>query len=486
MLLILGGIIAAATIALSWFSFSRLGLLSTSRFRLRRACPIYLDPGFHELHPGIRRQQTIRSAFSQYISPALVDELARSPEKLALGGDRRDMTVMFSDVRGFTAVSEAYKDDPQGLTALAEPACSTPLTNAMIDHKGTIDKYMGDGIMAFWNAPLPDDSHELERLRGGPRHAGEPRGPERRAGPRGPANGHPLSPLQDRHRPEHRTMFCRQFRVRSALQLFGSRRHRERLVAPGKPVEEPTGFPSSWALAHGGSGQTAAMPSSNSTPPGRRQARAGRIFTLIDNRGSVSSPDFSDLSRLNELMLAAYRRGDWDGLSASFSRAANSPGSFEVDGYHAIMVDRIRALIEVAPRQAGKALRSSWRSRWPGPCRCLTDPGPKRPEPLFRMRLGVAGRCGREATPDDNRDWPPDHPWRTAVPATRPEPHRESANSPIRVSRTRSGLLTPQMVDVIRASRSENCRAAAPGGMAYLEQTDLIRRIGSIIASDAS
>ena len=105
-----------------------------------------------------RRQ--IRSAFGQYLSPALVEQLAQSPEKLVLGGEARDMTIMFSDVRGFTTISEIYKDDPQGLTALMN-SFLTPLTNAIIERKGTIDKYMGDAIMAFWNAPLYDPSHEL-------------------------------------------------------------------------------------------------------------------------------------------------------------------------------------------------------------------------------------------------------------------------------------------------------------------------------------
>jgi adenylate cyclase len=105
-----------------------------------------------------RRQ--IRSAFGQYLSPTLVEQLAQSPEKLVLGGEARDMTIMFSDVRGFTTISEIYKDDPQGLTALMN-SFLTPLTNAIIDRKGTIDKYMGDAIMAFWNAPLYDPTHEL-------------------------------------------------------------------------------------------------------------------------------------------------------------------------------------------------------------------------------------------------------------------------------------------------------------------------------------
>ena len=70
------------------------------------------------------------------------------------------MTIMFSDVRGFTTISETYKHDPQGLTSLMNRFL-TPLTNVIIARKGTIDKYMGDAIMAFWNAPLDDRQHEV-------------------------------------------------------------------------------------------------------------------------------------------------------------------------------------------------------------------------------------------------------------------------------------------------------------------------------------
>ena len=70
------------------------------------------------------------------------------------------MTILFSDVRGFTSISESFKDDPQGLTKLMNRLL-TPLTNSIIDRKGTIDKYIGDAIMAFWNAPLDDPSHEV-------------------------------------------------------------------------------------------------------------------------------------------------------------------------------------------------------------------------------------------------------------------------------------------------------------------------------------
>ena len=111
-----------------------------------------------------KERRRIRSAFSQYLSPALVEQLAQSPNKLVLGGEARTMTIMFSDVRGFTTISETYKNDPQGLTQLMNRFL-TPMTNAIIERKGTIDKYMGDAIMAFWNAPIDDAEHEINACR---------------------------------------------------------------------------------------------------------------------------------------------------------------------------------------------------------------------------------------------------------------------------------------------------------------------------------
>src|SRR5262249_41810751 len=98
--------------------------------------------------------------FVQYMSPVLVEQLALSPEKPVLGGEEREMTIMFSDVRGFTTISETFKHDPQGLTRLMNRFL-TPLTNVILARKGYIDKYMGDAIMALWNAPLDDAQHEI-------------------------------------------------------------------------------------------------------------------------------------------------------------------------------------------------------------------------------------------------------------------------------------------------------------------------------------
>ncbi|MBX4906042.1 MULTISPECIES: adenylate/guanylate cyclase domain-containing protein [Rhizobium] len=111
-----------------------------------------------------RNKRQITRAFAQYISPDLVKRLSSDPSQLRLGGERRTLSVLFSDVRGFTTIAETLKDDPEQLTGLINRLL-TPLSDVVMDHGGTIDKYMGDCIMAFWNAPLDDPDHALHAVR---------------------------------------------------------------------------------------------------------------------------------------------------------------------------------------------------------------------------------------------------------------------------------------------------------------------------------
>ena len=98
------------------------------------------------------------TAFSQYLSPALVERLAAHPEQLKLGGEIKPMSILFSDIRGFTNIAENFMDDPGGLTHIIN-RYFTAMTNRILGSGGTIDKYMGDAVMAFWNAPFDDENH---------------------------------------------------------------------------------------------------------------------------------------------------------------------------------------------------------------------------------------------------------------------------------------------------------------------------------------
>ena len=159
-LVALGALFATGLIGTSWYAYQYQRQLLDFTYPLMSTTAIYLTLIFSSFVSEQKQRKQIRGAFAQYMSPALVEQLAQSPEKLVLGGEEREMTILFSDVRGFTSISEIYKHDPQGLTTLMNRFL-TPLTNAILARKGYIDKYMGDAIMAFWNAPLDDKQHQL-------------------------------------------------------------------------------------------------------------------------------------------------------------------------------------------------------------------------------------------------------------------------------------------------------------------------------------
>lgn len=103
-----------------------------------------------------KKKQELKGTFAKYVSPAVVDEILKDPENIELGGKKVELTVMFSDVRGFTTISE--KLDPRALSDLLN-SYLTPMTDLVFETKGTLDKYMGDAIMAFWGAPIPLEDH---------------------------------------------------------------------------------------------------------------------------------------------------------------------------------------------------------------------------------------------------------------------------------------------------------------------------------------
>lgn len=104
------------------------------------------------------QKQQIKKQFGTYLSPAMVEKLQKNPELLALGGDSRELSIMFTDVRGFTSISEHYGKDVQGLTKIMN-RYMTAMTAKIIENNGTLDKYIGDAQMAFWNAPLDEPQH---------------------------------------------------------------------------------------------------------------------------------------------------------------------------------------------------------------------------------------------------------------------------------------------------------------------------------------
>jgi adenylate cyclase len=111
-----------------------------------------------------RTKRQLAGLFGQYVPSELVDEMSKNPEQVSMEGESREMTILFSDVRGFTTISEGL--EPKDLSLLMNEFL-TPLSHVIYSHRGTIDKYMGDCIMAFWGAPLPDMRHAFHAVQSG-------------------------------------------------------------------------------------------------------------------------------------------------------------------------------------------------------------------------------------------------------------------------------------------------------------------------------
>ena len=148
--------------ATSWFLFSEEKVLIDAAFGITAILIIYGTLTYLGYSSEEAQRRQTRDAFSKYLSPAMVESVVEDPSLLTLGGSKREMTLLFCDVRGFTSISELF--DAEGLTVLINKLL-TPLTDIILERNGTIDKYMGDCIMAFWNAPLDDIKHAEDGCR---------------------------------------------------------------------------------------------------------------------------------------------------------------------------------------------------------------------------------------------------------------------------------------------------------------------------------
>ena len=146
------------------YLFASQGILLDVTFNVFAIALIYIHLYTAKFISEYLQKQQIKKQFGTYLSPDLVAQLQRQPELLQLGGDSRELSIMFTDVRGFTTISEHYGEDVQGLTKIMN-RYMTVMTRAILENKGTLDKYIGDAQMAFWNAPLDNKQHALDAVR---------------------------------------------------------------------------------------------------------------------------------------------------------------------------------------------------------------------------------------------------------------------------------------------------------------------------------
>jgi adenylate cyclase len=182
----------ACVIGGSWYAYAALGWLVDPIYPSVALVAVYLAGTLFVFLRTEHERNRVRNAFSHYMAPALVERLAADPSRLRLGGETRDMTLLFSDVRGFTTISEGL--DAEQLTHFLN-SLFTPLSNIILDEFGTIDKFMGDAVMAFWNAPLEDRNHAANACRAALRMMAEMRRLNETWHREADAEGRPFKPV---------------------------------------------------------------------------------------------------------------------------------------------------------------------------------------------------------------------------------------------------------------------------------------------------
>ncbi|WP_225713593.1 CHASE2 domain-containing protein [Bradyrhizobium semiaridum] len=346
-LVFVGGLFASVLVGTSWFFYINYRLLIDFTYPLFSTTAIYLTLIFASFVREQQQRRQIRTQFVRYMSPALVEQLAQAPERLVLGGEEREMTIMFSDMRGFTSISETYKSDPQGLTALMNRFL-TPLSNAILARKGTIDKYMGDAIMAFWNAPLDDKEHHinaceaaldmLERVDTLNREREE----EAREG------GHVYVPLNIGVGLNTGTCVVGNMGsdVRFDYSVFGdSVNLASRLEGQSKEYGFPIIVGSTTALAV--KDRFAILELDFIMVKGKKEPEV--IYAIAGREDVANSGRFQRLRNLTIEMLACYRSRDWHGALAAIERGRKTDEAQALQYLYNLYEARIRAFQQQPP-----------------------------------------------------------------------------------------------------------------------------------------
>jgi adenylate cyclase len=348
-LVILGAAFASMLIGLSVYFYAHDRLLIDFTYPLMSTTAIYLTLIFTSFVREQAQRRQIRSAFGQYLSPALVEQLAQSPEKLVLGGEEREMTIMFSDMRGFTSISETYKSDPQGLTALMNRFL-TPLTNAILNRKGTIDKYMGDAIMAFWNAPLDDKDHQLNACEAALDMLARVDALNQAREQEAKEEGRPFIPLNVGVGLNTGTCVVGNMGsdMRFDYSVFGdSVNLASRLEGQSKEYGFPIIVGSRTALAV--KDRFAILELDFIMVKGKKEPEV--IYAIAGREDTAQSGRFQRLRNLTIEMLSCYRNRDWDGALAAIARGRKTDEANSLELLYNLYEARIRGYLENPPPQ---------------------------------------------------------------------------------------------------------------------------------------
>jgi adenylate cyclase len=346
-LVAVGAFFATLLVGTSWYYYSQYRLLIDPTYPLLSTTSIYLTLIFFSFVREQTQRRQIRSAFGQYLSPALVEQLALAPERLVLGGEEREMTVMFSDMRGFTSISETYKNDPQGLTELMNRFL-TPLTNAILDRKGTIDKYMGDAIMAFWNAPLDDKEHQINACEAALDMLEQVDALNKEREAEAEEGGHAYIPLNIGVGLNTGTCVVGNMGsdLRFDYSVFGdSVNLASRLEGQSKEYGFPIIVGSNTALA--AKDRFAILELDFIMVKGKTEPEV--IYAIAGREDTAQSSRFQRLRNLTIEMLACYRSRDWDGALAAIERGRRTDDAHALELLYDLYETRIRGFQKDPP-----------------------------------------------------------------------------------------------------------------------------------------
>ena len=283
-----------------------------------------------------RQARFIRGAFSRYLSPDMVAKVANEPDSLRLGGARRDMTLLFCDVREFTSLSERLT--ALELTRLLNRML-TPLTDIILAHKGTIDKYMGDCIMAFWNAPLDNAEHARDGCRSALLMLEEMDVFNATLKQEAEEEGSEFYPLQIG------------FGLNSGECVVGNMGSEQRFdySVLGDTVNTAARLEGQ-SKAYGvdiviGEATEQEIPDFATLELDliqvKGKAQGIRIFALLGDETMAQAEDFRSLVATHAEMLSAYRGQDWEKARALIDKARAQSGPIDLDGLYAMYTDRM-------------------------------------------------------------------------------------------------------------------------------------------------
>ncbi len=335
-------IAVGGVVALSWLAFANARYLLDPTWTVLAIASVYAVQTVAVYYREERQRSYIHAAFDRYLSPELVRQIAADPHKLELGGEERDMSVLMCDIRGFSRISERYTPK-QVIDFLI--AFLTPMSEILLARKATLDKYIGDAILAFWNAPLDDPDHPANAARAALEMVAKTK--ELNAAMAGKEGA--VWPGEVRIG----------VGINSGLCCVGNMGSRERLsytligdtVNVASRLEGLTkqyGVPI--AVGETLTGRLEAFPLLELD----RVRAVGRdrpvtISALLGDEEVKASADFQDLRAAHLAMLEAYRTQDWDSAEAALARGREAYETFDIPGLAALFATRIAGLRESPP-----------------------------------------------------------------------------------------------------------------------------------------